>query len=642
MAKDTLIRSWANTHGEETGDLVTSRFGDAQAYGDTLKLDVQTYMSALDQIAYTPHTFTLDTEYPTDPSVVDMTTVTNKPDDLELDEIPDSDDVISSIDPIEDLPSLSLVDIPEYNEDDITFSEPRAPDEFDENPPDVVGINPDGVTQTDPELISISTDDFNDIIIPPSPSIDHYEFSGVRPTCALVVPDLVLSFEEGANAYESCIKTNLPAKICAVLAGEDALILDSDITDDILTTAVETLGLELAKSEDEVLTEWALKGHDLPQGAMLGRLDELRSESDRNKTGVIRDIGIKQSELAIDAMKHAMSVGTQYEGLLMEQFNQIQTRAFEVAKAGLDVGLKKLESQIAICTAETELYRADAQVFEALQKGNIAIMDGYKTEMEGAKIHGELIAEEVKAELATNEISVKIYETIIKGKAEIERLKVEIVKLEIEIFNAKINAKGLEYNGYETAAKVELGKAQVAETKVRGYTARVDGLSRKNEAEVQKLMAVVEKNKGIAITNQSRLDVFRAEVMAISEKNTAEATGYGAKMEGYKELIRVAISNYEGILKRYQADMNLWDTKAKLALEEAKEDVRIAVQEYELSIRAAETGAKVYSQLAASAMNMVNASASVGFSGSNTNSSSADRTKAYETFSHNETLSISN
>ena len=735
---------------------------EAANYGNQVKADLAVFMEQLEGIAYTPQTFDLDPEYPDEPVAVDMSETYNQPEAPTFDEIPDSDEVINNLTPLgvlptpniqdignfggtkevgdiseldpatiptppdstelEELPEAVLLDVPEYSGDDIVFTNPDRPAALSEDAPDSPIIE-DLPTPTAPDMDVVPAPVLESIVIPEMPEVSIPIFEGTRPTDDLTEPDLNFSFAEGDNSYVSCIKDSLPTKLCAIINGTDALALDSDITDDILATAVEQIDIEAAKSHDEILNGWALKGHELPQGAMVGRLDELRAESDRSKASVVRDIGVRQSELAIDALKHALSVGSQHEGLLMEQFNQVQTRAFEVAKIGQDAALKLFDAQIVIYNANVEMYKAEATVFEILMKGNIAIYDGYKAQMEGVKAQADVQESKVSvyvAQLSANEISAKVYEAQIRAvvaKAEIERLKIQRFGAEIDAYNARINAKTAEYSGYDSAVRAELAKAQIAESKVRGYTARIDGITQHNNVEIQKIQAVVEKNRGIAVgnsaeadsfraavaaveavngakalriqtegarnsaiattnaalanvfsvesgaitqqndaemlklqaaadqnknialNNNSQMDIYKSEVLALAEKNTAEAQRYGAEMAGYQESIKVALANYEGLLKKYQADMNLWDVKAQLALEEAKESVRISVQEYELSLKSAETGATVYSQLAASAMNMVNANLGMSYSGQNNNSTSLNRGAAFETFRYSETRS---
>ena len=647
--KDNLLGSFVNTSGQSsapdggnTVEVVQNRFTDAKDYGDDIIDALAIFMEELKNVAYTPQTFALKVDYPVDPEVVDMSEVPNQPEAPAFETIPDSASVINLLTDMETLKEATLQDIPEPAFDDTTFVDPEKPDPFTGTAPEEPALSE--IETLDPlQLPDVEAPAVNELIIPELPALNLSTFNGTRPSDVLTEPELNFAFEEAD--YAGCIKDNLPAKICAILTGEDPMVLDSDITDDILTSATEQIDIEAANSYDEILNEWALKGWALPQGAMVGRLDELRSQSDRDKAMVIRDIGAKQSELAIDAIKQAMSIGAQYSGLLMEQFNQIQTRAFEVAKAGQDAALKLFDSQIVIHNQKIELYKAEADVLRTLQQGEIAVFDAYKTQMDGVKIQAEIEDSKVSlyaAKLAANDTAAKIYETrlkVISAKAEIEGLKVQVLKELTAAYQAKVNAKTAEYSGYESEVRAEQAKVQLAESKIRSYAVKIEGLTRRNEAEMQKLQATGEFNRNTAITNQGRIDVFRAEVSAISEKNSALAQKFGSEMDSHQESIKVALANYDGILKKYDANMNLWDIKAKLALEEAKETVRIAVQEYGLSLASAETGAKVYAQLAASAMNMVNASAQVSFTGHNSNSTSTDRTKAFETFSYNETLS---
>ena len=756
MPKDYSFFGTQDVKSDETYALVDAKFTQATGYANTLQGEVAKFMADLEARVSTEQPVDLVPAYPDDPTAVDLSAATTRPDDILLDDAPSAGSTLAGIIPLEslppisidtignfdgvedlggvsslnltglpdlpdpitldDVPDVSLTDIPDFDGDDITFSNPARPEGLGSSALPAPSINEINIP-TAPAIVAVSAPQLSDITIPEMPSVNIPVFEGMRPDSTLVEPDLNFTFEEGV--FQSDL-SGLITKLNNVYDGTDPLILSSDVVDAILSTAVEQIDIEAAKSYDEILKGWALKGYDIPQGAMVGRLDELMAEGDRSKAQVVRDIGTKQSELAIDAMNQALSIGTQYEGVMIGHFNNVQNRALESAKVAIDSAIKLFDAKVTIYNANVEMYKAEADVFRSLIQGNIAIYDAYKAQMEGVKAQVDVQEAQVSvyvAQLSANEIAAKVYESQIRavvGVAEIERLKIERFKAEVEAFNARVNAKTAEYSGYDSAVRAELAKAQIAETKVRAYTARVNGVVQRNNAEIQKLQAVTERNKGvamgntadaemfraavsaveaannaealrvraegdrnsaiaqtntaqadvfrtqagaveqqnkaemlrlqsvteqnksIAITNQNRVDIFKGEVSAIAEKNNAEAQKHGAQMDGYTQDVKVALANYEGTLKKYESDINVHSINSQLALEEAKEKVRVSVQNFASQLEAAKTGAQVYAQLAASAMSMIHTTASTSFSGGNRNSTTADRSKSFETFSYSE------
>lgn len=175
---------------------------------------------------------------------------------------------------------------------------------------------------------------------------------------------------------------------------------------------------------------------------------------------------------------------------------------------------------------------------------------------------------------------------------------------------------------------------------------------------------VIEKGSGMVI------EMMKASLSSVIEYNKGTVEVFGAEVERYKQEIATKLATIEGQVKIFVAEADVYKAGAevdniditaqveinKLRLQEAQTAAQIDLKEVELELDAAtkvfnlqveamKANATILSQIAASALSGINASATYGFSGGANIKEDAswnysyDRTKSDETFSTQRILS---
>jgi hypothetical protein len=166
--------------------------------------------------------------------------------------------------------------------------------------------------------------------------------------------------------------------------------------------------------------------------------------------------------------------------------------------------------------------------------------------------------------------------------------------------------------------------------------------------------------KGSAIV----LDMMKTSISSVIEYNKGTIEVFSAELEIYKQEIQTKLATIEGIIKVFVAEADAYKSVAsvdnmnitaqieinKMKLQEATVQAEIDIKEvtleldaatkvFTLQVEAMKANATILSQIAASALSGINASASYGFSGganlseSDGYSHTWDHTKSNETFS---------
>ena len=167
---------------------------------------------------------------------------------------------------------------------------------------------------------------------------------------------------------------------------------------------------------------------------------------------------------------------------------------------------------------------------------------------------------------------------------------------------------------------------------VKAYLADAEAKKAYVEAQVEVLRGTVEHNKGLVDIYRANAEVFKTTVEAKTSANQGIIEGFKAEVIGYEAETRALSANQSA-----QSD----DNKIRLGVAELELRKQIAQIEATISAYGSESSlkekisndmAQIAAQAVASALNAVNASASYGYSGSESRS---------ESYGHSESISES-
>jgi hypothetical protein len=175
---------------------------------------------------------------------------------------------------------------------------------------------------------------------------------------------------------------------------------------------------------------------------------------------------------------------------------------------------------------------------------------------------------------------------------------------------------------------------------------------------------VIEKGSAMV------LDMMKTSISSVLDYNRGTVEVFGAEVERYKQEIATKLATIEGVVKVFVAEADVYKAAAsvdnmditaqieinKMKLQEATTQAEIDIKEatleldaatkvFTLQVEAMKANAAILSQIAASALSGINASASYGFSGganlseSDGYSHTWDHTKSNETFNTQRNLS---
>jgi hypothetical protein len=506
------------------------------------------------------------------------------------------------------LPTLEaqppIVSVPDAPDDPIPDVPNDVPEVTDKDMPPV----PDITLPPDPVL--------EDIELPVVPEVQTLNFDGVLPTVELIPPEPMFIYDE--REYQSdladAIRTKLYNDVTVGGTGLGAAI-EQDIWDRTLTR----LNTELDKAYNQVLTNFEGWNSDMPDGMLAGALSETIYENNRARLDANRDISIEQARLAQENTQFAITNGLVYEKQQMDFINQINNRAFEVAKAEVQATIDVFSIRVTAYNAQLEGYKAAAAAFESLVRAELTKVEIYKTQMEGAKIHGDLQEQKV----AIYSQRVRALQTLIDlYNAQLEAVRTQVVvdEAKIKAFNAKLDAVVAQING--VMSKYNLYQAQIAgeSAKVDLYGKQVDAYS----AEVQaarvvadinndQLQAAVESNKDKYQLLQNATDIYRADTQYELGKADTSARVYSSEVDGYEAEVRRETDYLKSKIDRYRAEVTAIATEAELAIKEVDVNLRAELAAKELQVEALKATANIQTQKVASALTGVSASAQIGF-----------------------------
>lgn len=172
------------------------------------------------------------------------------------------------------------------------------------------------------------------------------------------------------------------------------------------------------------------------------------------------------------------------------------------------------------------------------------------------------------------------------------------------------------------ARAADMEKARV-DVLIRGFAERWRGFIAKIEGQKAYIEAQVENLRGVIESNKSKVEIFREQYQALSTRigavaaqNKAITDVYSAEVQGYAEEQRGIASINDSRIEALKAKVAYADVVVRAAAAEAEQTISGYSSEQALKEKLANDMASIAAQSVASWASAVNASASLGYSGS--------------------------
>jgi hypothetical protein len=530
--------------------------------------------------------------------------------------------------------TLDQVTLPPLEAISPTISIPDAPDDaLPDVPADAPNVS-DPTLPTAPTLDMPAVPVLEDTPIPAAPIIDSLHFEGMMPVWDEQVPEPMFVYSEATYSSDvaDAVRTKLYNDV--TLGGTG---LGADIEDDIWNRALSRINVELDKVYTQALNEWETWNMDMPDGVLSSRLQEIAFEDARNKLDVNRDISIEQARLAQQNTQFAITSGLVHEKQLMDYTNQVNQRAFEVAKYRVNAVIDAFNLKVNEYNVRLDGYKTMAAVFRDRIQAELAKVEIYRAQMEGAKIHGELQAQ--KVEIYTRR--VQALQTLIdlyRAQMEGARLQVDVDKTKIDAFRARlaaittqIGAVTAKYNLYQAQISGESAKVDLYGRQVSAHATQMQGAKIEADINLAEAQAAIEANKNKVAVLEAAINKYKSDTQYELGKDEVGAKVYAARVGGYEAEVGRESSYLSAKVDKYKAQVTHCAAQAELIIKEMEANLQAAAAAKEIQMEALKGAANIQTQKVASALTSVSASAQLGYNASESASCTYANSTSYVT-----------
>lgn len=443
---------------------------------------------------------------------------------------------------------------------------------------------------TKPQLERPVMPGMTEIVIPEFTFPTLPEFQGTPPEFQATSVDAVLQWTE--TPYEREILDDAMAKLRGMWDGQ--LGLPPAVEQALWERAASREDQTAMRDVSAAAVEFSGRGYTLPPGALVARVDAIRTEAALRKTGLGREILIKIADTQVENLRFACTTALAAEQVLVSIWREMAARSFDAAKHQMDSQLALLNAQVAIFNARQSAYRTSAEIFKINLDAQLSRIQVYKAQLDGEIAKGQIneqrvrmYGEMVKALMA----DLEIYKTEMQGaqlQSELQRNEVDVFKARVSAFGEVLNAQKVRFEAYESQMKGEQAKASLIESRARAYAAYVGGQSSKADiaranqsAELQvqdqrlrAYIANLDKDKVLLQAQlgavQSNADAHRANTARFTAQAGAEADRYRLQIQGSETQMRTSLAVYEAEVRRSVAEMEQMIRVASLQLEALK------------------------------------------------------------------------
>ena len=494
-----------------------------------------------------------------------------------------------------------------------------------------------GFTAQPPPEASITIPGWDGPELPPLPQIKEIlppdelifnmpTFEGKLPVDDLTPPDLLYSWNEAE--YNSDVLEALKIKVRDGIVNGGTGIAP-EIEQAIYDRAASRLDVELQKAENLASNDFASKGARLPQGALIGRLQETALQNILAREDLTRDVMIKSADQAYQYSTFIIEKGLALEHEAMTLINNVQQRAFDASKFTIEAAIKIFESKVQAYGIKMEAYKVEAQVFEAKIRAEVAKAELYKSIVEGRKISLEMqgiLVDLYSKQVDAVETMAKIYAIRMDGaqtEAQIFGIKIEHFKALVDAYTAQVGGVTAEYNLYQAQIAGESEKAKMYAYQADGYKSRVDAYKVKSDIDINNLQAEIDASKNEIEVFVARLEKYKTDVTASVAEAEIQAKAEGLKLDVFTGQIQKFDAVVKALTESYKARTNVDIANAGVDIQYGEILAKLELGAKELTSTLARAQAQVAGQLASSALSSVSAGANLGYSQSRSDSTSA-------------------
>jgi len=579
---------------------VDMAFTKAQQYATSAQAELTSFTSALNASIYAPPTVSLTWSTiapPTVPTVGGLPTLPT----VEFN-MPDGQPIALSAD-------TPVVSIDALNVSEPTISFPAAPTLSYGNAPTVPSLGtvtvPDAPVVAMPDLptfLQLTPVAFSGVDL----HADWLTKLEELPTLEILTPT-PYSYARGSE-YESNLLDTLQAKLSERLLGGTGL---SPAAEQAIWDRARSRETQISlANEAEIVRSSEALGFQLPSGVLTVQLREAQQNYYDKLSTFSRDVSIKQAELEQENLKHTIAQGVELESRLIDYSYKLESLTFETAKAyaenAIQVHNASLEQYKTLLTG----YQAYSAAYKTLIDSELAKIEVYKAELTGEQTKAQInatVVSQYKAQIEAGMASVEIYRAQVGAAqtlVQLEQAKIGAAGEQIRAYVAQINAETSKVEAYKANVQAEATKVDVFKAQTQAYSAKVSAQAENARAQISWYNALVNAKTAEWEGWKAKVLGETARVQALGTQSSLLVDGFKVNAVATEAQSNVNARMWESNIRQYEAGQNY-------ILQGAKINGDFAIQVNNARLDAAKAGAQVYAQLTGSAYSMIHASAGV-------------------------------
>lgn len=475
---------------------------------------------------------------------------------------------------------------------------------------------PDYTAETTPTLPSL-----RGIYLPTIPDFTVPDFTATAPAeGGLYAPNSEFSHTD--EVFSSTLLDTLQSKVSTWLAGSEATGLPDTIWSQIWAKGRGRERRTANAAMEAAMVDWSSRGFTLPSGIIDAKRQVQHLKTQEAENTLSREIAIKRAEMEVENIRFAMERGATLVEILYRIHEGQANRSFEIAKYTYGATIDLMNARIAVYQAKLAGYQAEAAVYAERIRASVTVLEGYKTQLEGQRLIGELNKQDVDLYLAQWEgvkNAVEVYQSQVEAVAtavQTDKAKVEVYQARVAAYGEGIRAYGADVEAYKASVGAYGTEVQAFETAVRAYVGQVEGVKAGNDSQIAVAQLANETNVTKAQLYKAEVDAWSAALNTNADLLRAQAAIFDGQARIYASEGQVNSDFTRAEVARYTAAVEEGKAKAALNLDKTKLDVAQAQRLTELEVQARMKATDVYGQLASATMAAVNLSAGISSSDS--------------------------
>ncbi len=585
---------------------VSDAFDRAYSYAESSRSMLAGFASALNTSIYSPPTISMSWTSIAPPS-------------------------LPGLPPAPDMPEIKFV-VPSGEPSTLTLSAPDVTvDNFTESAPELIFPEAPtlsyGTAPTVPAPGAVSVPEAPTVTFPDAPTYlgltavsfsgidlhtDWLEALGTMPTLTLASPT-PFSYT-ASEEYASTLLTTLKNSLESRMAGGTGL--NPAIEKAIWDRARDRETKIALANEAEIQRSSEAFGFALPAGALAAQLREAQQNYYGKLSELSRDVAIKQADLEQANLKDTIAAGMQLEAQLIDYALKLEQLSFEAAKTLAENAIGTYNASIEQYKALLDAYRVYANNYDTLIKAELAKVEVYKAQLQGEQTKADInntLVQQYKSSIEAGMSQVEIYRAQVGAAqtlVELEKTKISAAGEQVRAYVAQVNAETAKVEAYKAQVQTQSVLVDVYKTKADAFSAKVGAQAEKAKAELARYNALVQ-------AKAAEWDGYKVKVQAEGERIRALGLQSGALLDGFKAETSAIESEAKMYTMQWETQIKDYEASQQLMLQTAKINADVAIQANNARLDASKVGAQVYAQLTSSAYGMINASASISGSSSN-------------------------